>query len=315
MFILGIDVGGSSTAIGILSENGEIIDQIVYKTQACPIDDFYTSSCKYIDLIISTHKDLSVSLIGLSIRGIVDCEKKLLLSSSIIHMIPGFDLCAKLQAKYGIPVYIENDVKASTLAEMQYGTARHYKNFGYINVGTGLGLGVVCNGQLVHGNSFSAGEICNAPFIDSEGVTKGLEEIVSGTGFVNTAREKYIGGACPKTQMHLMNKNFSAKDVFDAYEMDDPLAKQTINQAIHCLFMELIHIECILNLEHYLFMGSVSNNPVFLRRLEEEKRNNQSLNIDIGNISFQLTGLCSKEIGLLGASSTAQYYFKREETS
>ena len=134
-------------------------------------------------------------------------------------------------AKFGIPVAITNDANAAALGEMTYGAARGMKDFIMITLGTGVGSGIVINGQVVYGHDGLAGELGHAIVKRNNGRLCGcgrtgcLETYCSATGVARSAREFLEARTEPSRLRDLDIENITSKDVYDAAMQGDELAK------------------------------------------------------------------------------------------
>ena len=137
-----------------------------------------------------------------------------------------------LSEKFGIPVAITNDANAAAIGEMTYGVARGIKDFIMITLGTGVGSGIVINGQLVYGHDGFAGELGHVIVKRNNGRLCGcgragcLETYCSATGVARTAREFLEIRTEPSTLRDIPVDAITSKDVYDAAMVGDKIAKE-----------------------------------------------------------------------------------------
>jgi glucokinase len=304
--ILGIDVGGTKVGLGLVSRDGTILQRRQYPMERLPISVWTRNLQREIALLeAQAPESPPLGGIGLAFRGIIDHRRQVLRSSTILELEEGFDLCGELRQAYSVPVYLENDVKAATLAEIQYGIGRSRPDFGCINIGTGLGMGIVAGGQLLHGCRDGCGEIGGCPLLREDGSLDCLESVVSGEGIDREVRR--LAARFPAGQLQPGTEKVSASQVFAAWASGDPLASAVAGGLLRTFARKLVDIEAILDLGQYVLMGGVAANPLFLPRLRRE----------LAGISYRgcrwqadvaLSGVGPADIGLKGAASVPLYY-------
>lgn len=153
MNIIGIDLGGTYIKMGSVTEKGRVVDR---KKLATPSGKNYKA---VIDLIVENLPDQNTSGIGFGVPGFVDSER------GIVHElvnIPGWKdvpLQKIMEERTGIAARIDNDVNCMVLGEVTFGTAKGKHNVFGITLGTGVGGGVVIDGKIYRGSSFTAGEV------------------------------------------------------------------------------------------------------------------------------------------------------------
>jgi glucokinase len=161
MFI-GLDVGGTNTTGGLSAADGRLVAKVPRPT------DRRGGSAAGLRLIAeivaeltarATRDGLAVERIGVGFGGPVDHARGVVLLS---HHVPGWEGVAlrdELQRRFGIPVVVDNDANAGTLGEWTFGAGRGLDDLLYVNIGTGIGAGIVAGGRLVRGTANLAGEI------------------------------------------------------------------------------------------------------------------------------------------------------------
>ena len=156
--LLGIDIGGTKTALVIGTADGRILHREQFDSGASRGPDAMLADIDArAELLLQRHS--GVSGIGVSVGGPVDAEAGMVLGPP---NLPGWDsvpLAAHLQNRFGIPSRIEHDAKACALAEWRYGAGRGTHDMVFLTLGTGLGAGLILNGRIVRGASNLAGEI------------------------------------------------------------------------------------------------------------------------------------------------------------
>lgn len=233
-YVVGIDVGGTNTVVGIVDARGQILRKGSLKTAKHEhVEDYLDELSEVIkELIEDTGaKD--------QIRGIGVGTPNGNYFSGSIEFAPNLrwkgviPFAQMLEDRVGIPVVLTNDANAAAIGEMTYGAARGMKDFIVITLGTGVGSGVVANGQLVYGHDGFAGELGHIIVRRNTGRICGcgragcLEAYTSATGVARTAREYLELKPDVATQLrNIPIDQISSKDVFDAAVEGDELAKE-----------------------------------------------------------------------------------------
>jgi glucokinase len=233
-YVIGIDVGGTNTVVGIVDKRGQILISGSIKTaKHSEVEDYLDELTELIEDLISqtTTKD--------QIKGIGAGTPNGNYFTGSIEFAPNLKwkgvipFAQMLEERVGIPVALTNDANAAAIGEMTYGAARGMKDFIVITLGTGVGSGIVVNGQLVYGHDGFAGELGHVIMRRHNGRLCGcgragcLEAYASATGVARTARE-YLE-LRPDAQTRLRNisiDDITSKDVFEAAMAGDEMAKE-----------------------------------------------------------------------------------------
>ena len=232
MYVVGIDIGGQTTKLGVVDARGTVLSQTVIRT------DTYTEVAPYIaELSAALNKVIADAGVEGQVRGIGvgapngnyytgTIEGAVNLSWGGKHTIEFAKLLS--EAMNGLPVALTNDANAAAVGEMTYGAARGMKNFIMITLGTGVGSGIVINGDVVYGHDGFAGELGHVAAVRNNGRTCNcgktgcLETYASATGVARTAREWLELSDEPSILRSV--DNISSKDVYEAAKDGDELA-------------------------------------------------------------------------------------------
>lgn len=229
-FALGIDIGGTNTKYGLVNQRGEVIQRGRIKTKDYPnIQDFVNALYEVIHpLITEFSKDAVFKGVGVGApngnfyKGTIEQAANL----SWKGVVPIGDL---IKERFGVPCKITNDANAAALGEMMYGAARGMKDFIMITLGTGVGSGIVCGGNLIYGHDGFAGELGhtivkpNGRKHWSTGSEGSLEAYASATGISITAKK--MRAEFPESMLNDFEENeINAKTVFDCAEKGDAIA-------------------------------------------------------------------------------------------
>ncbi len=230
-YVLGIDIGGTNTVFGIVDARGNVIASSSIKTQRHAdfyqyLDELHTEATKLIEANDATDK---IQGIGIGAPNANYYTGRI--ENAVNLPWPSINLAELVSEKFGIPVAITNDANAAALGEMTYGAARGMKDFIMITLGTGVGSGIVINGQMVYGANGFAGELGHVIVKRNNGRLCGcgrtgcLETYCSATGVARTAREFLEARNEPSLLCNLDIDAITSKDVYDAAIQDDKLAK------------------------------------------------------------------------------------------
>jgi len=197
---LGIDIGGTKTAIIYAKENMDhsisIIQKLVIKTTKVQetIDNIF--SC--LDEIICKNKTTygDISAIGISCGGPLDSKQGIIMSPPNLPDWQNIPIVNMIKNKLGIPCAIQNDANACALAEWKYGAGMGSKNMIFLTFGTGLGAGLILNGELYSGTNDNAGEVGHIRLTDFGPVGYGkqgsFEGFASGGGIAQIAKTRLL---------------------------------------------------------------------------------------------------------------------------
>ncbi len=233
-YVIGVDLGGQTAKFGIVDARGNVLKQTAIRsnTQNHPeefINDLAESIKKLIDKEYSIDEIRGIGVgapNGNYYTGCIENAANLTWAKNqIVHFAD------MLKDKVGIPVALTNDANAAAVGEMTYGAARGMKNFIMITLGTGVGSGIVINGDVVYGHDGFAGELGHTCAVRNNGRICGcgktgcLEAYASAMGVARTARE-ILELTDRKTLLrNIPAENITSKDVFDAAIEGDDVAK------------------------------------------------------------------------------------------
>lgn len=268
-WIAGVDLGGTTTKIAFVTMEGEIIAKWEIPTDNSNEGQNITSNiAKSIDEKLRELGQSKDSLLGagMGAPGPVDYQKGVILNAVNLGWKDNFPLQSSLEEATGLPAEIENDANCAALGEMWKGAGNGAKDVVCVTLGTGVGGGVIANGNIVRGVNGAAGEIGHITAIPFGGApcncgkTGCLETVASATGIVRLAKEELSteGAAGQLAEVLAASGNFTAKDVFDSARNGDVLANKVL-EAVSChLGLTLAAIASTTNPEKIVLGGGVS---------------------------------------------------------
>ena len=241
-FALGVDIGGTKVAAGLVDAQGQIIQRVrVPMVATRDAGSGLAAVLAAIGELIPASAQ-SVRGIGICSPGPLDPRTGVIVNPPNLPCWRNFPLAERVRATYNVPVKLDNDANAAGLAEVLWGAARGYRNVFYATVGTGIGSGIILNGKILHGRTGAAGEAGHMG-IDIHGPRcpcgkKGcVEMLASGPAIGRRARQKLA--ANPKSLMlGLAGSDPQAVNgeiVSRAAQQGDAAAKEVIDETLDVL--------------------------------------------------------------------------------
>ncbi|WP_074411151.1 ROK family glucokinase [Streptococcus suis] len=273
--IIGIDLGGTSVKLAILTTEGEIQEKWSIKTNI--LDEGSHIVPDIIDSI--KHRFESHGLtkddflgVGMGSPGVVDSEAGTVIGAYNLNWKTLQLVKKQFETALGLPFFIDNDANVAALGEQWVGAGNNNPNVVFMTLGTGVGGGVIAAGNLIRGVKGAGGELGHitvdfeAPFACTCGKKGCLETVASATGIVNLSRrytDQYAGDAKLK-QMIDDGQDVTAKDVFDLAKEGDDLALIVYRHFSEYLGVACANIAAVLNPAYIVLGGGVSAAGEFL---------------------------------------------------
>ncbi|NKQ37635.1 MAG: ROK family protein [Chloroflexi bacterium] len=248
---IGVDVGATKIAAALVSRRGEVLAANRYPTNRQQGTAVVMDTIAALVNELLAQGDTAVTGIGIGSPGWVDPEAGIVREAVNLNWLD-VPLAAHIQSRIecDLPVYVHRDAYAEVLGEAYFGAGQGCANFVYLGIGSGLGGGVIVNGQLVTGADNHASEIGHLS-LDTDGrlCNCGLhgcaETVVSGTGVMNQARELLDSGAYPATLLDAAD--LSSQQIIVAAEKGDGLATAVIQKTAGWLGQIIAMYAIILN--------------------------------------------------------------------
>ncbi len=311
-YVIGLDLGGTNSVFGIVDSRGEIKATTAIKTQGYDsVDDYVTAAVEALQVIIDQVGGIdTIKAMGIGApngnyyNGTIEFAPNL--SWGHNGIVPLADMFSK---KLGIPVALTNDANAAAIGEMAYGVARGMKNFIVITLGTGVGSGIVVNGQLLYGSDGFAGELGHVIVRGDNGRSCGcgrsgcLEAYCSATGVARTARELLETTEEPSLLRELMPENITSLDVSIAAGKGDKLAKEIYEFTGAMLGEACANFAAFSSPEAFIFFGGLTKAGDLIMDPIKRSYNEHVLRIFKGKAKFLISGLEGSSAAVLGASA------------
>ena len=311
--VIGIDVGGQTTKCGIVDARGTVLAQTVIRS-----DNFNVVEPYIAELAEALNRIIAEAKAEGRIRGIgVGAPNGNYYTGTIenaVNLSWGGDRTipfAKLLSEQmnGIPVSLTNDANAAAVGEMTYGAARGMKNFIMITLGTGVGSGIVIDGNVVYGHDGFAGELGHTCAVRHNGrqcncgKTGCLETYASATGVARTARE-WLEMSDEPSELRSLDK-ITSKDVYEAAKDGDKLALKIFEYTGRILgekFADFIEFSAP---EAIVLFGGLARAKEFLREPIQKAMDENVLPLWRGKVDLVFSQLKESDAAILGASALA----------
>lgn len=315
--VIGIDVGGQTTKLGIVDARGEIKCQSV-------ISSLQTELSSYIDDLTAAINDLvekvggkeCIKGIGIGApdgnyyKGTIEYAANLTWGKDsegkpmVIHFAKMISDAVK------IPVAVTNDANAAAVGEMTYGVAKGMKDFIMITLGTGVGSGIVIDGKVVYGSDGFAGELGHTIAVRGGrqcgcGLKGCLETYTSATGVARTARELLSNSSSPSILRELPLEKITSKDVYDAAKKGDILAIDIFNYTGKILGESFANFVAFSAPEAIVLFGGLAKSREFIEKPIIESMNENLIHIWKNKVKILFSELKDSDAAILGASALA----------
>jgi len=261
--IVGVDLGGTKIDAVLSDSCGNIKKRELKETRASEGPNAVIK--RIVDAIKAVSSDSEIAAVGIGAAGIIDVKTGLITFSPNLPGWRNIKLKDILERELGVKTFVDNDATVAALAEHKFGIAVGCDHVVYVSVGTGIGGGIITNGQIYRGICGSAGEIGHM-IIDINGPLCGCgnkgcwEALASGTALEREAKAKIAEGvktSIPKYAKESGNK-ITAKGIYLAAQDGDRLAKELIEQLGYYLGVGLANLVNIFNPQLVVIGGGVS---------------------------------------------------------
>ncbi len=312
-YVIGLDLGGTNSVFGIVDSRGDIKATTAIKTQAYEkVEDYVNASVEALQVVIEQVGGISkIKSMGIGApnanyyTGTIEFAPNLIWGHTGI--VPLADMFSE---KLGIPVKMTNDANAAAIGEMTYGAARGMKNFIEITLGTGVGSGIVINGQVVYGCDGFAGELGHVVMVRGENARpcgcgrKGcLEAYCSATGVARTAREMLQKTDRPSLLRDMNPADITSLDVSLAAGKGDELAKEIYQFTGEMLGEACADFAAFSSPEAFIFFGGLTKAGDLLMDPIKKSYDEHILKIFKGHAKFLVSSLDGSSAAVLGASA------------
>jgi glucokinase len=309
-FVVGVDIGGTGTKFGIVDNVGNVLFASEISTKK------HKEVYSFIDEL---HQELSVLIEKVGgvgrIKGIGVGAPNGNIYTGTIEYAPNLPwkgiipLAKMLQDKFKIPVRLTNDANAAAVGEMMYGAAQGMKDFIMITLGTGVGSGIVANGQLIYGHDGFAGELGHTIIIPNGRLHAGtgkrgsLESYASATGVTESAIEILNQTDRPSLLRDVPREELNSKAVFEAATKGDEVAKEVFEFTGKILGMALANFVMFSSPEAIILFGGLTKAGDLILKPTREHLEANVIEIFQNKVKILVSHLKESDAAILGASA------------
>ena len=309
-FVAGVDIGGTGTKFGIVDNVGNVLFASEISTKK------HEQVHTFIDEL---HQELSVLIEKVGgvgrIKGIGVGAPNGNVYTGNIEYAPNLPwkgiipLARMLQDKFKIPVRLTNDANAAAVGEMMYGAAQGMKDFIMITLGTGVGSGIVANGQLVYGHDGFAGELGHTTIIPDGRLHPGtgkkgsLESYASATGVAQSAIEILETTDRPSLLRDIPKSALNSKAVFEAATKGDEVAIEVFAFTGKVLGMALANFVMFSSPEAIILFGGLTKAGDLILKPTREHLEANVIEIFQNKVKILVSHLKESDAAILGASA------------
>ena len=309
-FVVGVDIGGTGTKFGIVDNVGNVLFASEISTKK------HEQVHTFIDEL---HQELSILIEKVGgvgrIKGLGVGAPNGNVYTGNIEYAPNLPwkgiipLARMLQDKFKIPVRLTNDANAAAVGEMMYGAAQGMKDFIMITLGTGVGSGIVANGQLVYGHDGFAGELGHTTIIPNGRLHTGtgkkgsLESYASATGVAQSAIEILETTDRPSLLRDIPKSALNSKAVFEAATKGDEVAIEVFAFTGKVLGMALANFVMFSSPEAIILFGGLTKAGDLILKPTREHLEANVIEIFQNKVKILVSHLKESDAAILGASA------------
>jgi glucokinase len=277
-FVIGADIGGTNLRLALADGAGAIVGRWSASTasarDARMVVDLMREGVDTLLREASLPGD-SLCAMAAGAPGITNAESGVVIATSYLMGWRDVPLREMLESEFGVPASVDNDVNLAAIGEHNSGVAQGVSDFVFLAIGTGIGAGIVLNGQVHHGSVWTAGEIgyMLVPGADEAPVERGkpgaLEGIVGGEGIKVRWQRRW------REHLTSLPKDASATQIFDCAQKPHSLAQEVLQLTARTLAYAIYNTSLILNSPLFVLGGSVGIHPALgdaTRKVLDERR-------------------------------------------
>ena len=264
-FAIGVDLGGTNLRIAAVDQHGKILDKVATSTTvAGGRDQVIDAMCQCVQTVSAKFSSQQLLGIGIGVPGIINLHTGMLRESPNLPGWENYPVQQEIERRLGTKVFLENDANAAALGEQWLGAAAGVESSCMLTMGTGVGGGLVLNGQIFHGMLGMAAELGHVN-IEPEGAPCGcgsrgcLEQYASATAIKRLAREAVLTGNAPLLAQTIKDHpDFTSANVYDLAMAGDGPSQQVFHRVGSALGIALADLINIFNLPMYVIGGGVA---------------------------------------------------------
>ena len=306
--VAGVDIGGTNTIFGLADKDGKVLAESRILTRDYPdINDFTEALSQSIMKLVTN----DVKLMGIGIgapnahyyKGTIELAPNLPWKG----IVP---LAEMMKKKSNVPVVVTNDANAAAVGEMVFGGARNMKNFIVLTLGTGLGSGIVVNGEVLYGHTAFAGELGHTTVVPGGrecgcGKHGCLETYASASGLVRTVLQLLSDTKEESALRDLAPSSLTSKIIAEAASNNDPVALKAMNYTAEMLGFGIINAIVFSSPEAVFLFGGLTKAGEILFKPVREYVDKNVMPIFRGTVKILPSGISESNAAVLGAAALA----------
>lgn len=298
MDYLGIDIGGTETNYGLIDDQGVLGTT---KTKKTPME----SLTQFLDMMGDIYDEHARHIEGMAISmpGIIHSKTGYAVHGGSLKYIKKMNMIEMLETRCQTTIHVENDGKAATLGELWKGNLKGIQHGIMLNLGTGIGGGIVVNGEVLKGHHYSAGEFS---FIKTNVARSKDAEYMF--GFQNGIRMLFQKIAA---QCEMPLESINGYKMFELIEAGNKKAMSCLNEYCYTLAIQLFNLQTILDPERIIISGGISGNPLLIQMIKENVR--KVYEEELGENLFVVPTIMKSMFGNNGNIIGAMYNYKLNE--
>jgi glucokinase len=306
---IGIDIGGTNSRFGIVTDSGKVLKEDRFPTKEYPkAEDYVKALSTRISGILEDYKDYAFKGIGIGapngnfFKGTIEQAPNLPWKG----FIPLVDL---FKQHFDVHIVLTNDANAAAIGEKIFGGAKNIQDFILITLGTGLGSGIVVNGDLVYGHDGFAGEMGHTTLIIDGGRLCGcgkrgcLETYASAQGIKRTVSELLASESEPSLLRDYSFSNLTSEHIYEAAKSGDQIALQAFDLTGKYLGIGLADAVAYTSPEAIFIYGGLAKSGKYILDPTRKYFKQHVLSIFEGKTSILLSKLSGKHGAILGSAA------------
>ncbi|MEO0571196.1 MAG: ROK family protein [Bacteroidota bacterium] len=308
--VVGIDIGGTKTKIGLVNGDGKCLDQTFFRTREySKLDDYLEKVKSVCDEMIAS-LDFTPNILGCGIgapnasskRGTIENAANLAWKGTV-------PILEEFKRKWNVPIRIMNDASAAALGELLFGRGKEMTDFIAITLGTGFGAGIVANGQLIDGYDGFAGELGHVDMTIGDGrltglgVEGGLEAYVSATGLKRTVLYMQSHYMDESRFRGISYNDLHGEEITQAAEEGDLIATKAFDYTAKIMAQALANFTAFTQPEAFILMGGLVNSGKWILEPLEKYLDQFLLQVYRGKVKILESGMEGKTAAICGAAA------------
>ncbi len=308
--VAGVDIGGTYTKVGLIDKQGNSHANCSFSTKDYPNIDDYLDTLKNEIFKLVENLPEKAELIGIGIgapnassrNGSIENAPNLAWKGSV-------PIVSKLQAQVNLPIKIMNDASAAALGEMLFGSAKGMTDFIAITLGTGLGGGIVANGQLIDGFDGFAGELGHIDIMKGDGritglnVKGGLEAYASATGLKRTVMHMLAKHMDDSELRSIAYNDLHGSTITQLAEKGDPIAIKSFKYTGKILGAALANFVAFSQPQAIFLMGGLVKSGHWILSPTKKYLEKNLLQVYKGKVQLLESGLTDKNPAIMGGAA------------